>query len=218
MIDPELIKYLEESLTPERQVLFEEVVNRRTNYLTVAIEDVYQLHNTSAVMRSCDVFGIQNLHVIVEQNKKNIDREIAMGAQKWVSLYRYQTTSECIESLKEKGYEIIASSPHGDASTKLENFDLSAPSAIFLGTERKGLSLEVLDNADHVIKIPMYGFTESLNISVSAAIILNSLNNKLRNGKINWQLTQDEKNAIKFEWLKKSFKNIDLLIEKFSNN
>ena len=218
MVNPQLLKYLESYLTPERRLLFEKVVNNRTNFLTLAIEDVYQLHNTSAVMRSCDVFGIQNLHVIEEQNKKKIDREIAMGAQKWVSLNRYHTSSECIEQLKEKGYQIIATAPHEKNSTDLESFVISKPSAIFLGTERKGLSREVLEKADHVLKIPMYGFTESLNISVSAAIILNSLNNKLRNSKIKWELSSNEKNEVKFEWLKKSFKDIDSLIDKFLDN
>ncbi len=215
--DPGLIEYLEELLTPGRKALFQKVIDQRTNHFTVATEDVYQLHNTSAVIRSCDVFGIQNIHVIEERNRKKIDREIAMGAQKWVSLNRHHSSSDCIEHLKRKGYKIVATTPHGNA-TNLEDFDISKPSAIFLGTEKDGLSREVLNSADQCISIPMRGFTDSLNISVSAAIILQHITQKLRKSKIKWELSENEKNAVKFEWLSKSFKNLPELIKRFQDN
>jgi tRNA (guanosine-2'-O-)-methyltransferase len=217
MTDPELIAFLEDLLTPARKALFDKVVRQRTNHFTVVTEDVYQLHNASAVMRSCDVFGIQNIHVIEERNLKKIEREIAMGAQKWVTLNRYHSSEECIQNLREKGYQIVASSPHYDARM-LADFDISKPSAIFFGTEKNGLSEEIIDQADAFIKIPMAGFTESLNISVSAAIILQEITQKLRSSNLNWELTENEKNAIKFEWLSKSFKNFDQLVKKFQDN
>lgn len=215
-ITPELINYLEDFLTPRRKELFEKVINQRTNHFTVVTEDVYQLHNTSAVIRSCDVFGIQNVHVIEERNLKKIDREIAMGAQKWVSLNRHHSSKDCIKDLREKGYQIVATTPHGDTKN-IQDFDVSKPSAIFFGTERHGLSQEIMDEADEFVKIPMRGFTESLNISVSAAIILQHLTQELRNKKISWELTDNEKNAVKFEWLGKSFKDLDKIIENFEN-
>lgn len=216
MTDPELIAFLEDLLTPARKGLFDKVVRQRTNHFTVVTEDVYQLHNTSAVMRSCDVFGIQNIHVIEERNLKKIDREIAMGAQKWVTLNRYHNSGDCIQNLREQGYQIVASTPHHDAAM-LADFDISKPSAIFLGTETNGLSEEILDQADTFIKIPMAGFTESLNISVSAAIILQDITQRLRASKLNWELTENEKNEVKLEWLSKSFKNFDQLINKFQD-
>ena len=213
-IDPALIQYLEEYLTPKRKALFQKVLDQRTNHFTVATEDVYQLHNTSAVMRSCDVFGIQNIHVVEERNLKKIDREIAMGAQKWVSINRYHNSRECISSLRERCYQIVATTPTGNA-INLNEFDISQPSAIFFGTEKNGLSPEVLEEADHFLKIPMAGFTESLNISVSAAIILQQVTWKLRNSKINWRLSEDEENEIKFEWLSKSFKNFAEMVKSY---
>jgi len=213
-ITPALINYLEDFLTPRRKELFQKVITQRTNHFTVVTEDVYQLHNTSAVIRSCDVFGIQNIHVIEERNLKKIDREIAMGAQKWVSLNRHHSSKECIKYLREKGYQIVATTPHGDTKN-IQDFDVSKPSAIFFGTERHGLSQEILEEADDFIKIPMRGFTESLNISVSAAIILQHLTQELRNKNIIWELTENEKNAVKFEWLGKSFKDLDKIIENF---
>lgn len=215
--DPRLIEYLENMLTPERKFLFNKVINQRTNHFTVATEDVYQLHNTSAVIRSCDVFGIQNIHVIEERNRKKIDREIAMGAQKWVSLTRHHTSSDSVQHLKNKGYRIVGTTPHGKA-TNIDEYDISNPSAIFFGTEKEGLSTEVLNAADEFITIPMRGFTDSLNISVSAAIILQHITHRLRNSEIKWKLSQNEKNAVKFEWLSKSFKNLPQLIKRFQDN
>lgn len=216
-VDSELVKYLENFLTPRRKALFEKVVEQRTNHFTVATEDVYQLHNTSAVMRSCDVFGIQNIHVIEERNLKKIDREIAMGAQKWVSLNRHRSSGECIDVLRGKGYQIVATTPSAMGGN-LTDFDISKPSAIFFGTEKNGLSQEVIDKADQFIQIPMYGFTESLNISVSAAIILQYITQGLRNSKLIWKLDENEKNAVKFEWLSRSFKNVDEMIKNFKSN
>ncbi len=217
MPDPEFIAYLEDLLTPRRKELFNKVLELRTNHFTVATEDVYQLHNTSAVIRSCDVFGIQNIHVIEERNRRKIDREIAMGAQKWVTLNRYHSSEECIDSLKEKGYQIVATMPHGNA-VNLADFDISKPSAIFFGTEQDGLSSQMVSRADQFLKIPMAGFTDSLNISVSAAIILQQLTQKLRNSNISWELPESQKNAIKFEWLSKNFKNMPELMKRFQNN
>ena len=217
MVNPDLITFLEEFLTPERKALFNKVIDQRTNHFTVATEDVYQLHNTSAVIRSCDVFGVQNIHVVEERNRKKIDREIAMGAQKWVSLNRHHSSSECIAHLKKSGYQIVATIPHGEA-VNLSEFDISKPSAIFFGTERDGLSAEVISEADVFLKIPMMGFSDSLNISVSAAIILQDLTQKLKQSEINWKLTDSEKNEIKIDWLSKTFKNLPELIQRFQDN
>src|SRR5690606_25929093 len=140
-----------------------------------------------------------------------------MGAQKWVSLNRHHSSFECIHHLKQKGYRIVGTTPHGNA-TKLDAFDISKPSAIFFGTEKDGLSSEVLSTADEFITIPMSGFTDSLNISVSAAIILQHITQRLKNSKFKWELSENEKNAIKFEWLSKSFKNLPQLIKRFQDN
>lgn len=177
MTEEEILQHLQELLTPRRRQLFEQVLTNRTNFFTVATQDVYQLHNTSAVIRSCDVFGIQNIHVIEERMPKRIDKEIAMGAQKWVDVQRYSATKDCLHTLRKKGYRIVATSPHEDA-VMLDDFDISTPAAFFFGTEREGLSQEILEEADSTLKIPMVGFTESLNISVSAAIILQSVTEK----------------------------------------
>jgi len=213
----ELLNYLESYLTPHRRQRFSTVLSQRTRHFTVAIEDVYQLHNTSAVIRSCDVFGIQDAHIIEEVNTKRIDREIALGAQKWVDLHRYTTVQNCIETLKANDYQIVATSPHIEDSNVSE-FDITKKSCFFFGRETEGLSQTVIDQADAFVKIPMVGFTESLNISVSAAIILQDVTQRLRSSNINWQLSEAERIEKRFDWIKKTIKNYDAIVERYNKN
>ena len=207
MVDIDYLNYLEGILTENRKAKFLKVLANRTNHFTIAIEDVFQLHNTSAVMRSCEVFGIQQLNVIEEKYGKKIDKEIAMGAQKWVDVNRFDSISECIQSIKAKGYRIIATTPH-ENDCLLDDFDISQPGAFFFGTERNGLSEEVLQNADGFLKIPMAGFTESLNISVSAAIIIQNLMARLHKSDINWHLSGEEILEKRLDWARNSIKDI----------
>lgn len=210
----EYLTYLEGFITENRKLGFERVLENRTNHFCIAVEDVFQLHNTSAVMRSCEVFGIQNLHVIEERFGKDIDKEIAMGAEKWVDIHRYQSNLLCVNTLREKGYQIVATTPHTEASF-LEDFDITKPSAIFFGTEKLGLSDEIMNEADTFIKIPMVGYTESLNISVSAAIIIQDITNRLRNSSIDWKLSEVQLLEKKIDWARKSIKDIDFITERF---
>ena len=214
-MDPALFEYLRNYLTENRKTLFQKVLAQRTRHFTVVTEDVYQLHNTSAVMRSCDVFGIQDLHVVEERLGKRVDKEIAMGAQKWVGLNRYRSINECIKNLKNSGYQLIATTPHTDA-TLLHEFDVSKKSAFLFGKESDGLSETVMDAADGFLKIPMYGFTESLNISVCVAIILQSVVSKMRIADVDWQLSDAEKREIEMEWMQKTIKSVSAIIERFN--
>lgn len=207
MVDLEYLEYLEGFLTENRKAKFLKVLANRTNHFTVAIEDVFQLHNTSAVMRSCEVFGIQQLNVVEEKFGKNIDKEIAMGAQKWVDVNRFESISGCLQDLKSKNYQIIATTPH-ENDCLLDDFDISQPAALFFGTERDGLSQEVLDQADGFLKIPMVGFTESLNISVSAAIIIQNLMSRLHQSDLPWQLSETEFLEKRLAWARHSIKDI----------
>ena len=212
--DHELLNYLEGFLTENRKEGFLRVLKNRTKHFTIAMEDVYQLHNTSAVMRSCEVFGIQELNVIEQKFGKRIDTEIARGAQKWVDVFRYNSVQSCMDEMRAKGYQIIATTPH-DESCFLHEFDITKPAALFFGTERDGLSQEVLDQADGFLKIPMVGYTESLNISVSAAIIIQDITTRLRQSAINWHLTEEEIWEKRLDWTRKSIKDIDFIERKY---
>ncbi|MEL0457096.1 RNA methyltransferase [Flavobacteriaceae bacterium SZ-1-7] len=214
MIDLKLLEHLETHLTPKRLDRFKYVLSQRTKHFTVATEDVYQLHNTSAVIRSCDVFGIQEVNIIEERNTKRIDREIAMGAQKWVDLNRYHSVKDCIADLKQKGYQIVATTPHTNDCV-LHEFDETKKSCFFFGRETEGLSEEVLNAADCYLKIPMVGFTESLNISVSAAIILQHVTTKLKQTEIHWQLSENERLEKQMDWIKKTLKSYDAIVKRY---
>lgn len=214
MVDLQLLQHLEGFITDSRREKFLHVLAGRTKHFTVATEDVYQLHNTSAVMRSCDVFGIQDVHIVEEINSKSIDNEIAMGAQKWVDLKRHHHVKDALKTIKEQGYQIIATTPHTN-DCDLHDFDVTKKSCFFFGRETEGLSQEVLDAADGFLKIPMAGFTESLNISVSAAIILQHVTTKLKQTEIPWQLTENEKLEKRLDWIKKTVKSYDEIVERY---
>ena len=213
----ELLHYLEGFITENRKEGFLRVLQNRTKHFTIAMEDIFQLHNTSAVMRSCEVFGIQELNVIEQKFGKRIDTEIAMGAQKWVDVFRYNSVQSCMDEMRAKGYQIIATTPH-DESCLLHEFDITKPAALFFGTERDGLSQEVLDQADGFLKIPMVGYTESLNISVSAAIIIQDITTRLRQSAINWHLTEDEILEKRLGWTRKTIKDIEFIERKYLEN
>ena len=186
-INTKLLTYLEGFVTDKRKNLFRNILQDRTRHFTVVLEDIYQQHNSSAVIRSCDIFGIQDVHVIENKYNSKVSRHIAKGSQKWLTFNRYNedknNTIDCLENLKSKGYQVIATTPHND-SCVLHDFDITKKSAFVFGVEKAGVSDDVMKNADGFLKIPMVDFTESLNISVAAAIVLENLSYKLRNSSL----------------------------------
>ena len=201
-----VLKELYDIITPNKQEMFDRIAAERTNYLTVVLENVFQEHNASAVLRSCDCFGIQQLNVIEKDNQYKVQRDIALGAGRWVDLYNFDqgTTPslDCIRKLKSKGYKIVATTPHTKDVT-INDIDLSQPMALVFGTERRGISEEIMQEADEFVKIPMYGFTESFNISVSVAITLNVLRERLQKSNLNWKLSPEEQIELKLHWCRK---------------
>ena len=220
MVDLEYLKYLEQFITPERRALFDKVLQDRTRHFTVVLEDLYQKHNTSAVVRSCDIFGIQDMHIIEKKYNSQMSRHVAKGAQKWLDFHQYNSfdvdnTGTCIESLREQGYQIIATTPHNE-SCFLPDFDITKKSAFVFGVEKAGVSDRMMEEADGFLKIPMHGFTESLNISVAAAVILNNVTGRMRNSEdLDWKLSEEEQVEKKIEWMEKSIKSIDQIKERY---
>jgi tRNA (guanosine-2'-O-)-methyltransferase len=214
----EVAKHLTSFLTDERNARLLDVIENRTRHLTIVIEDLYQTQNISAVMRTCECLGIQDVHIVEGENEFSIHKAISMGADKWLTKYHYPANDsniiDCISQLKQKGYSVIATLP-GDDSCFLHQLELDQPMAFLFGTELNGLSEEAIKHADKTVKIPMYGFTTSFNISNSVAIIATYLIEKLRNSSVNWKLSEEEKEIIYLEWLQKSIKTPDLIIEKF---
>ena len=214
MVDMDLLAYLETFLTEDRKQRFKDVLELRTKFLTIAAEDVFQLHNASAIVRSCDVFGLQEAHLVEGRFGQRLDKNIAMGAQQWVDIKRYNSAGECLQQLKSEGYKIVATMPAGSA-IKLEDYSVDEKTALFFGTEKEGLSTQIIEEADEFLQIPMVGFSESLNVSVSAAIILQKLASDLRKSDLPWQLTEEEKLVKQLDWAMKTIKNVDQIIERY---
>lgn len=217
-IKEKLFDYLSGFITPERKAKFEQNVKLRTRHLTVVLEDIFQPHNASAVLRSCECFGIQDVHIIENNNEYEVNPDVALGASNWLNLYHYNNgennTPVCFEALKKQGYTIVATTPH-EGSCFLDELDISFKTALVFGTEKDGLSETALLNADKFVKIPMYGFTESFNISVSAALCLFHLTEKMRKSQIQWQLNPHEQADIKIQWVKQCLRDANVLEKRF---
>lgn len=210
-----LLRYLESFITPRRSELINQVLEKRTRYFTVVLEDIYQPQNASAVVRTCDCLGIQDVCIIENRNRYKLNPDVTLGSDKWLNLVRYRqyddNTLTAINDLRKSGYRIIATSPQSKSQTPGE-FDIhKGKAAFFFGTELNGLSDTALKNADEFLQIPMLGFTRSFNISVSAAIILYSITTRLRDSAIEWQLSGEEKTALKTKWIENSLKSGDTI-------
>ncbi|MCQ2272013.1 MAG: RNA methyltransferase [Bacteroidales bacterium] len=210
--------YLKTFLTDERIVRIEEVLAQRTRHFTVVLEDLFQTQNISAVMRSCECYGIQDVYVVEGKYDFQIHEAISMGSNKWLTLHNYKQQEHnmmrCIKDLKAKGFKTVATLP-SERSCFLEDLDISQPMAFLFGTELTGLSQEAIDCADIHVKIPMYGFTESFNISNSVAITLSQLVEKLKKSDVPWQLSEEESENLRLEWLQKSLKTPYLIVKDF---
>jgi tRNA (guanosine-2'-O-)-methyltransferase len=208
------LEYLTGFITPERRRKIDDISNNRTRHLTIVLEDIYQPHNASAVLRSCDCFGVLDVHIIENEYQYKVNPDVALGSAKWLNLYSYneakENTISCLESLKKKGYRVVATSPH-ENDVLINDLALDRRTALVFGNEPEGLSAEALKTADAFVKIPMAGFTESLNISVSAAICLFSLTDKLRKSDINWHLTEEELLDTRIAWAKNTIKKVEII-------
>lgn len=213
-----LIDYLKDFTTESRLKRFDDVLQFRTRHITVALEDIYQSHNSSAVLRSCDCFGIQDVHIIESENEHIVNPDVALGSSQWLNIYKYShsenNTKKCIENLKTQGYKVYATTPHKN-NFLINEIDVSEKTALIFGTESDGLSESAMNLEDGFVKIPMFGFTESFNISVSAAIFMFNLTQRLRASDIDWKLTISEQTDLKLNWLKQTIKSAELLEKKF---
>jgi len=214
-----LIDHLSTCVTESRFALFNKVLNERTRYITVLLEDIYQSQNASAVLRTCDCTGIQDVHIVEERNEYEINPDVALGANQWLSLHYYNNGEDNIyrgvEALRKQGYRIVATLPHAEG-TNPESFDLGrGKAALMFGTELNGLTPRALDLADEFIQIPMVGFTESYNISVSAALVLYNLRKRLEASDLDWRLGEDEHSELLLNWLRTSVKMSEQIEKQF---
>lgn len=216
--DHRLLAYLQTFLTPERKRRFEEVLALRTRWLTVVLEDLYDPHNMGAIVRSCDAFGIQDLHVIELQHRYEPEPEIALGSQQWITVRKYADAPHpreaCLQALRARGYRIAVAALRA-GSIPPDKMDLSQPTAVVFGTERDGATPEMLAAADLTIHLPMFGFVQSLNVSVAAALCLYPLSVQLRRSTVPWQLTPADREQLVVEWTRLSIPNVEHIERRF---
>ena len=200
-----------------KRALFDRLAPLRTRHISVVLEDIYQSHNASAVLRSCDCFGVQDVHVVEARNPFNPAGDVAVGSSKWVDYYRYNSIQDVYRNLHAKGYRIVATLPH-ENDTMIGDLDISQPTALVFGTELTGLTQEAIDGADAYVKIPMYGFTESFNISVCAALSLFSLTERMRSDTtLQWRLSDDDLLDLKLHWAMQAVKDGEKVIKNLIN-
>ena len=213
-----LADYFEEYVSDNKKSRIEEVLNFRTHHLTVVLEDIYQPQNASAIVRTCDIFGVQDLHIIENKNYYELNPEVVKGSSKWVSMHRYNThennTVRCLEQLKKNKYRILATSPSTE-SLSINDVSLDHKTALVFGTEHTGVSDIVKEYADEMVTIPMFGFTESFNVSVSAALCLNAFITKMHASNVNWRLSEEEKVALRLDWYRNIVVNAELYEKRF---
>ncbi|MFP4281359.1 MAG: TrmH family RNA methyltransferase [Opitutales bacterium] len=211
--DPGLLTFLEGFLTPARREKIDRVLAARTGYVRVVVEDLFQPHNASAVMRTCECFGVQHMHIIENRYAFRPNSEVSMGAAKWVTTHRHRApetdnTTACLEELKAAGYRTVATCLREDA-VPLHEVPTDRPLALLFGTEEDGLSERAIAQADLATTIPMQGFTQSFNISVSAAICLSHLLTRIRAERDDWALPEAEKEALRAAWVRASLKHLN---------
>ena len=219
----EILESLRKYILPERAQRIHEAAIERTRLIKVVIEDIYQDNNAGAVFRTCDCFGIQEATVIENRYLTKVAQSISKGSEKWLNTNKFDqqntnNTVACINDLKSNGYLVVATTPH-NPDVLLPDFELTQKTAIIFGTEGKGLTQDALDLADVKLKVPIYGFTESFNISVSAALVLQDLTTKLRKSKVNWQLPENERIELEIDWIVKSMGRTGVsLLNQFSKS
>ncbi len=215
-MNEKLIEHLSAFVSENRQQRMDDVLSKRTRFLSVVLEDIFQPHNSSAVLRSCECFGVQDIHIIEKANRYRVNPDIALGSAQWLTLNRYKNSAECLQNLKDKGYQIAAWTFETDGFS-IDELNLFQPTALCFGTEETGLSKEAIKMADVKVKVPMAGFTQSFNISVCAAISLYALTQELLHSDTKWALSPEEKEALKIDWLVNSIPGGNIIKEEFMN-
>ena len=235
-----LLQYLENFLTDQRKIRMEAILANRTRRITLVLEDLVDPHNASACLRSAEACGIQDVHIIENKHSFQVKTGVSMGSARWLTIRKYRSdrlgiedvspiaalptdkipadsndaTTRCLSDLRKNGYRIYATSPH-ENSIELPELDPSIPAAIVFGSEKDGISSRARELADQCLRIPMYGFTESYNISVCAAITLYDVTMRMRSSPIEWRLSESEKQDLRLQWVRQSLRRSEFLERQF---
>ncbi len=196
-------------LTEHRRQLLQSVVDQRLRHFTLVLEDLKDPHNISAVIRTCEVFGFQDVHVISEVNPYRVGPSVLKGSYKWLDIHCYSRRARCYRELKDRGYRIAVASTSNATST-LDEIDFSRPTAFYMGSETMGNHPETLAAADIRFRIPQFGLTESMNVSVCAGVLMGTLNGWLKaHGRENYRLSEADREALLATFYERSAVGVD---------
>jgi len=166
----QFIAALEAFTTDERRARLTTVIGDRLDAVTVVMDAPHDPHNGAAVVRSCDAFGVQRLHVVERREGFLSANSVSKGSERWVEVHAYRSAKDAIERLRDEGRELLGTHPTGELAP--EDLRGIGKMALVLGNERDGISGELSSACTRAVRIPMRGFAESLNVSVTAAILL----------------------------------------------
>ncbi len=205
-------------ITESRWNRIVEIVENRTYNVVPVLEHIYDSGNTSAVMRSAEAFGFSKFHIIERPDGQfKHSTRVSQGTEKWLQIKRHKDSLRCLREFKERGFKIYAT--HLEATIKIENINWSHPSAIIFGNEKDGVSQEALSLCDEKFLIPMYGFAQSFNISVAAALCFQFIHqSRVSTWGKSGDLNPSEKTEMLFDYVYKSIKEPDKILRSISGS
>ena len=218
--EKKVFDHLAQFVSDHKKAFVEKVLAHRTRYVTIVLENIYQSQNASAAIRTCECMGLQDIHIVEDTAKYQLNIRVLKGSYKWMDFHRYRdrqvnNAEVCFNRLRKDGYRILVADPAADG-VSIDELDVSAGKmALVFGNELRGASQYSLQHGDQKIRIPMFGFTESLNVSVSVAVCLNTILRNLRRSGKPIGLTEDEKNIVRLAWYRKIVRRSDLLEREF---
>ncbi|KIA83044.1 rRNA methyltransferase [Kaistella solincola] len=214
MKNQEIFQYLQQFLTEERLQKINQFAPESSDFVLPVMEDIFQFRNAAAIVRSVEACGFHKIVAMESENVFNPNLRVTKGAETWVEVEKLPHSLESISEIKKRGYKIVAVSPEKNA-TLLPDFSISEPVALVFGTEKEGVTAEILDFADETLAIPMYGFTRSFNVSVAASICMYELKQKLLKSGIDYKLSKEKMWRMKVRWAVNSLQSGEQILAKY---
>ena len=206
---------LSKFLLPKRLEKLDSVLNNRTNNLTIVLDRIKNYHNISAVIRTADAFGINKIHLV--GGSFEYTSGISLGTEKWLEIKKYDSAKIAIKELKEQNYKTVVMQPESFEAKKpiaVNELPFEQKLALVFGNEKHGVAKEYKKTADIFAYIPMYGFVESLNISVACAItVFCSTIPKAKTKRRLASISEEKKAELKSKWLKQDVRNSDIILK-----
>lgn len=198
--------YLKKFLTNERLEKIEEKSHESSDFVLPIMEDVYQFRNAAAIVRSAEACAFHKIMALESKNIFEPNLQVTKGADTWVQVDKKPHHLQTLENVKSKGYRLVAVSPEKNA-TPLPDFKITQPVALVFGTEWQGVTDDFLDYCDETLVIPMYGFTQSFNVSVAAALCMYDLKQKLIHSGIDYKLNEEKRLQLMIRWAVNSIRS-----------